>query len=66
MAGKIRQMIDKIIQIRSNGDTGLANLTKAKFILKGINPDKYSAGSPDEPDILDKIRLVSKDLGVQI
>jgi len=66
MAGKIKEMLDKVIQIRSKGDLGLANLTKAKFILKGVNPDKFNPASPDDIGTIERIKIMAKDFGVQI
>ncbi len=66
MAGQVKKIIDTIIQKRCSGNPALINTTKAKFMLKGINPDKYSAVSPDEPDIIEKLKNLAKELGISI
>ena len=39
MAGKIKQIVDEIIDKRSKGSMGLIYTTKAKLLIKGIHPD---------------------------
>ena len=41
MAGKIKKMIDGIIQQRAKGNPAVVSSTKIKFIMKGIYPDKF-------------------------
>lgn len=62
LAGLIKAMIDAIIQERSNGNPVIAEMTKAKFILKGINPDKYRSSSADDPVIIQKLHVFAQQL----
>lgn len=62
MVGKIKEIIDAIIKERSNGNSAIAEMMKAKFILKGINLDKYDNSSPDDPIIMDKLLTIAKQL----
>lgn len=64
MAGRIRLMLDHIIEKRSGGDPTLALTTKTKLILKGLNPDRYSASSPDDPIIVEKVKGVAREMGL--
>jgi hypothetical protein len=66
MAGAIKKMLDEIIAKRSNGNVTMMNLTKTKLILKGLNPDKFSATSGDDPAIIQKIRQAAQEMGVSI
>lgn len=66
MAGQINKIIALIIEKRSGGNPALANTTKAKFILKGINPDKYSSSSPDDNDIIAKLKILAQELSISI
>ncbi len=66
MAGKIKQSIDKIFAEKAKGDTIIANSIKVKLILKGINVDSYNALSPDDPAVLEKLKIIAKDFGVII
>lgn len=62
MAGKIKQMIDTIITQRSKGNTMLAGVIKTKLMLKGIDPNKFTAQSDDDPAIIAKLEAVVKEL----
>ncbi len=66
MAGQIRRILDTIIQKRSKGSTTVAMTTKAKLILKGFNPDSFGYGSPDDPEMLVKVRQLAAELGVKL
>ncbi|MBP2032021.1 hypothetical protein J2Z42_000686 [Clostridium algifaecis] len=62
MAGKIKKIIDDIIKRRSKGNPAIAEMTKAKFILKGINPNKFDSYSEDDPVIIEKLFKISKQM----
>lgn len=66
MAGQIKQMLDAIILERSKGNSVVAVTTKTKIILKGIDPDKYTAGSADDPTTIQKVRDIARELGVTL
>ncbi|HWQ68268.1 MAG TPA: hypothetical protein VN372_15545 [Methanospirillum sp.] len=66
MAGKIQALIDEIIEIRSHGNPGLASTTKAKLLLKGIDPNKYNSQSPDDPVIIAKVRQCAQEMGIEV
>jgi hypothetical protein len=40
--------------------------TKTKLILKGLNPDKFTAATPDDPAIISKVIEVSREMGVRL
>jgi len=66
MSGKIKKMIDTIIEQRSNGSPVIAGTIKIKLILKGINPNKFTINFDDDPVIIKKIEQVADDLGVDL
>lgn len=52
----ISEIINKIIEERAKGNPVIAEMTKAKLILKGIYPDRYDSDYLDEhPDTLEKL-----------
>lgn len=63
MAGKIKEMIDSVIAQRAMGNPMLEKIIKTKLILKGINPNKYTLQSDDDPLILEKIEKMMVELG---
>jgi hypothetical protein len=66
MAGRIKQVIDTIITERANGNEVVAHATKTKLVLKGINPDKYSASSHDDPVVMQRLQKMAHELGIGI
>lgn len=66
MAGQIKFMIDKIVAERSQGKPAIANCTKVKLILKGINCDSYTVSSPDDPAVIGLLRDIAKELNVSV
>jgi hypothetical protein len=64
MAGQIRNIIDTIIERRSRGNPTIALTTKTKFILKGVNPDRYDRASADDPAIIAKVKAIAAEMGV--
>lgn len=66
MPGQIKNAIDTIIQQRARGNPTIASTTKTKFILRGVNPDRYDASSPDDPTILGKVKAIATEMGVSL
>jgi len=62
MAGRIRRMIDSVIQQRAVGNPMLEKIIKTKMILKGVNPNKYTLESDDDPIVLEKLERMLKEL----
>lgn len=66
MAGKIRRMIDRVIADRSGGNPTLASTTKAKLIFKGLNPDRFTLQSDDDPVVIERLTKFAAELGVKL
>lgn len=66
MAGQIKQLIDKIVEARSNGNQITAGSIKAKLCLKGIIVNKYTELSEDDPVIIKKIHDIAKEFNVEL
>lgn len=62
MAGKIKQMIDTVISQRTKDNPMLASVIKTKLMLKGIDPNKFTPLSDDDPAIIAKLDAVIKEL----
>jgi hypothetical protein len=65
MAGQIKKLIDSVVQARSKGNAALATITRAKLAFKGINPDKYTDNSPDDPAVLSKLQSIADELNIK-
>ncbi|PWR71338.1 hypothetical protein [Methanospirillum lacunae] len=66
MSGKIKTLIDNLIEQRAKGNPSLESTTRTKLLLKGIDGAKYTASSDDDPVVIEKIRQIAKDMGVQL
>lgn len=66
MPGQIKQLLDSIVQQRAKGNPTLLMTTRTKLILKGLNPDAFTASSPDDPVLVAKVRALAAELGVQL
>ncbi len=66
MAGKIKEMIEKIIEERSKGNEVVRNTTHAKLILKGVNPEKFSVNSEDNPEVITRLKQIAAEMGVKL
>ncbi|HCC07917.1 MAG TPA: hypothetical protein DEP72_07180 [Clostridiales bacterium] len=66
MAGKIYQMVQKIVKERSNGVPMLETSAKTKLLLKGINTANYNPSSEDDEKIIKKLEDIAKEWGISI
>jgi hypothetical protein len=66
MVGKIKRMIETIIEKRSNGNETLKNTTRTKLIIKGYSPDRWTLQSEDDPAKIAELRQIARDMGIQI
>ncbi len=66
LAGAIKKALNRIIEVRGRGDHVFIEGTRTKLILMGLNPDRFTATSPDDPVTLQKVRKVAGELGVEL
>jgi hypothetical protein len=64
MTGKIKLMIDEIVQKRSKGNATIAASTRTKLILKGIDIQKYSSFSEDDPRVIAQLQAIAAEMGL--
>jgi len=65
LAGKIKEMINQIIEERAKGNPAIREMTIAKLILKGLNPNKFDSYSADDPEIIEKLLNIAKQFNVR-
>jgi len=66
MAGQIKRTIDYIVEQRAKGSPVLAVTTRTKFILKGVDADRYTTDSPDDLTVLARVRSIAAEMGVLV
>ena len=59
-------MIQTVITQKSKGNMVIANSIRTKLYLKGVAVDKYTALSPDDPAVMQKVREIAKEFGVLV
>ena len=64
LAGQIQRMIQTVITQKAKGNTVIASSIQTKMYLKGIAVDKFTAASPDDPAVMQKVREIAKEFGV--
>jgi hypothetical protein len=62
MAGKIKKMIDSIIEQRTKDNPMMAGVIKTKLALKGIDPTKFTPQSDDDPVIIGKLETFLREM----
>jgi hypothetical protein len=65
MAGKIKLMVDTIFSQKANSNLTAKYALKTKLILKGIDPDRYTMFSVDDPAVISKLSQFGQELGVK-
>lgn len=60
MSGKIKKLLDDIIRERGKGNSAIEEMTKAKLILKGLNPNNFNQFSEDDATILEKVYSIAE------
>ncbi len=48
MAGRVKQLIDELCQLRSGGNPGVEHFVRASLVLRGINPEDFDEQTPDD------------------
>jgi hypothetical protein len=66
VAGKIKLIIEKIIEERARGNDTIRNTTRAKLVLKGFNPDSFTIKSEDDPEIISSLQKIAVEMGVKL
>lgn len=66
MAGKIKEMLDKIVAKRGRGNKVLTDIVHTRLVLRGFDPDKFSADTPDDAELIDRVRELAQELNVTL
>jgi len=59
-------MLEGIIRERAHGNPTLVMTTRTKLILKGFNPDRFTETSPDDPQAMERIRVIANEMGCNL
>jgi len=66
VTGTVKGMLEKIIAVRGKANPTFVDATRAKLILKGLNPAKFTTSTPDDPELVARVRAVAAEFGVNL
>ncbi len=61
MPGRIKSLIDAVMERRAGKNEALRHFVRSHLILKGINPDRYDESSPDDPEIISRLEAMLEE-----
>lgn len=61
MAGRVKQLIDELVELRARGNSTVVHFLRAHLVLNGIDPDAYSEQTPDDPDRIQQLEKMIMD-----
>ena len=66
MAGTIKKILDVIIAKRGKGDKILVDIIHTRLVLRGFDPDKFSPTTPDDAELIARVRKLALELNVTL
>jgi hypothetical protein len=66
VAGTVKRILEAIIAQRGQGNPTFVEATRAKLILKGMNPAKFAETTADDPAVVAKARQMAAEFGVHL
>jgi len=66
VAGTVKRVLEAVIAARGHNNPTFMETTRAKLILKGLNPAKFTESTPDDPAQVAKARQVAAEFGVDV
>ena len=66
MPGKIKKLIETLIEIRSQGNPSIASTTRTKLLLKGIDSKKFTEQSDDDPAVINSLIQIADEMGIKL
>jgi hypothetical protein len=60
MPGRVKQLIDELMELRGANNATVAHFMRAHLMLNGIDPSRYTDTSPDDAQ---KVRRLEEMIG---
>ena len=61
MAGRIKQLIDELVRLRSKNNPKVEHFVRAHLVLNGFDPEAYSPASADDPEKIHALENMIRD-----
>ncbi len=65
-AGTVKRVLEAVIAARGQNNPTFIEATRAKLILKGMNPAKFTHTTPDDPVQVARARKLAAEFGVNV
>jgi hypothetical protein len=62
--GRIRQILDRILQQTSPGGSRRVMALRTKLLLRGIDPEAFTPQTPDDPELLQQVEAIADRLRI--
>lgn len=66
MTGTAYNLINEIIDKRSNGNEIVKKTTRTKLVLKGVMVDNYGPNTVDDQEVITKLQNIAKEFGIDL
>ena len=64
--GRVRRLIDRYLDLRSQGNETLLPFLRSHLILKGIRPDEWDDTTTDDPATIALLERLLEELDVRV
>jgi len=64
MAGQAKKLVDLLVAEKAKGNRDIENFIRVKLSMKGIPVSTLTESSADDPVVINKIKDVLKEFGV--
>jgi hypothetical protein len=64
MAGQAKKLVDLLVSEKAKGNRDIENFIRVKLSMKGIPVNTLTESSADDPAVINKIKDVLKEFGV--
>jgi len=64
MAGQAKKLIDLLVAEKAKGNRDIENFIRVKLSMKGIPVNSLTESTADDPVVINKIKDVLKEFGV--
>lgn len=61
MAGRIKQLIDELVRLRTKSNPKVEPFVRAHLVLNGLDPDAYTLASADDPEKIRALESMIRD-----
>jgi len=61
MAGRVKELIDQLVKLRTEGNPGLGYFVRAHLMLNGIDPEHHTETTEDDPQAIEALQQMIRN-----